>query len=218
MKYLFIAAITCVCYNAIEGKQEGKYLHRDKPVAQETNFTIGKKSEASKTLIVNAFDAMDLNARKNKKDLFRDLADSVTKWLEEDLHAKSVDVVVIDSAKIDTANLESIVLSLLKENDAKLAVVITSLNAWFELTDVAVEKNEDKSKSKTAFFDICSVINYKLYSEQGLVKKSDPQIRRFFTSRGTAGSLLSFGPDIVGKRKHAIKIMHDNTIKMLLEL
>lgn len=218
MKYLFIAAITCVCYNSIQGKQERKYLFGNRPVALEANFEVERKSEASKTLIVNAFDAMNLNARKNKKELFRDLADSVTKWLEENLHAKNVDVVVVDSTKIDTANLESIVLSLLKENEAKRAIVITSLNAWFDLTDVEVEKNADKSKSKTAFFDICSVISYKLYSEQGLAKKSDPQIRRFFTSRGTAGSLLSFGPDIVGKRKHAIKIMHDNTMKILLEL
>lgn len=207
MKYLLVATISiCVCRHAIAGQAQTSF-------ALSADFT-----GPTKVLIINTFDAMSLKERKNKKELFRDLTDSVVKWISDDLQSKGEQIVVLDTINY-TGDFDSTVISLLHQNEAKTAIVITFLNAWFELTSVDVEKDFfDKSKSKTASFDICSDISYKLYNDQGLLKKSDPGMRRFFTSRQTVGSLLSFGPDVVGKRKHVIAIMHDNTMKLLNEL
>lgn len=172
----------------------------------------------SKMLVIDAYDAATIQARKNKKKLFKDLTDSVLTWVAHGLREQGVETIIVADIIKDQADLDSLVVSLLKENSAAQAIVLTSLDAWFDLTHVDVEKSFDRSKTKTAFFDLCSVINCELYDQKGLLKKSSPQMRRYFTSRQTASSFLCFGPDIVGKRKYVIDIMHANARKLLTEL
>jgi len=219
MKYLLVATITiCFCTGAIARHAQANYASPSVFSIDKRNILANKFVEPSKILIINTFDVMSLKERKNKKEFFRDLTDSVVKWIADNFQSKGEEVVVLNATNY-TGDFDSTVISLLHQNDAKLAIVVTFLNVWFDLTHVEVERNYlDKSKNKTAFFDICSNISYKLYNDEGLLKKSDSEIRRFFTSRQTMGAMLSFGPDVVGKRKHVIAIMHDNTMKLLAEL
>lgn len=219
MKYIFFAVIIIwFCSDAVAQNECEKIVSFSFYNNENASLFEGKFVQPTKILLINAFDAMSLKERKNKKELFRDLADSVVNWITNEFQSKGKQVIIPDSINY-TNNFDSTVASLLNKHEAKFAIVIIFLNAWFDLTDVKVEKDFfDKSKNKTAFFDICSTISYKLYNDQGLLKKSDSEMRRFFTSRPTMGSMLSFGPDVVGKRKHVIQILHDNTMKLLTEL
>jgi hypothetical protein len=59
-------------------------------------------------------------------------------------------------------------------------------------------------------FDICSNVLYTIYWKDSKKLPSEIKQCEFFTSRGTFSGLLSFGPDIVGKKKHAYKMLKKN--------
>ena len=166
----------------------------------------------SKILIVNSFDAMSMKARKNKKELFGELADSLAQYLYQEVNKNGREAIVIPALLKDTTKIDSSIISLISLHNASGAIVIRSLNAFFENMDVIVEEDKD-GKSKTAYFDICSSVIYQFYSKDKLERESEISTRDPFSSRPVISGLFAAGPDVVGKRKHVIKMMKENAGK-----
>ncbi len=116
----------------------------------------------------------------------------------------------------DTTNSDSTILSLMLQNNAAKAIVIKNIDAFFNQTGVEVTKKTD-GKERIASFDICAVINYRFYNREERVEDSEITVCEFFTRRSVASGLLAVGPDIVGKRKHAFKIVQKNALAYLVK-
>jgi len=167
-------------------------------------------------LVINSFDAMTLKARKNKNVLFRELADSLKLYLYRNLLARNKSGVILIPELL--ANKEdSVIYSLMAQHNAARAIVIKKVNAYFNQTGVEVVKEAD-GKQRTASYDICAAVNYTYYSIKTKPKESETIQCEFFTTRGVMSGLFAAGPDIVGKSKHAHKIIAQNADQYLREI
>jgi hypothetical protein len=97
----------------------------------------------------------------------------------------------------------------MKSKQASGAIVIKDINVWFEQTGVDVVK-EGKSKSRTAYYDICSEVSYVLYNQSTFEKENAINRCEYFTERSVMSGLLAAGPDIVGKSTHAFNMVEKN--------
>jgi len=164
---------------------------------------------APRILILNAYDASEMKARKNKKELFAELADSLKHCLRSEIVRYSAfEAVVAEEPMSDTAGL--ILHALLQKYNCARAVVINNLNVYFERTDVEVTKNDDGSKSRVASYDICSEVQYWYYGNAVAARVFDRKRCEFFGKRNMASGMLATGPDIVGKSKYAFIAIRQN--------
>jgi hypothetical protein len=186
------------------------FLYTDKGIPQNCIGGTSIHHPESKVLIINAFDAMGLKMRKNKKELFRDLSDSVILNIYRILQNQYKEVIVVPEVIKDTFSIDSMVNTYMVKHNVRKAIVLRSLDAYFDQTDVVVVKNDDKSKTRTAHYDLCSIVNFKVYDSIGLAKEPEFKTCENFTDRTVFSGLLAMGPDIVGKRKHAIRITVSN--------
>ena len=60
-------------------------------------------------------------------------------------------------------------------------------------------------KDREASYDINADVDYTLYDESKKIKEFHTQVFEFFTTRNVVSGLLAAGPDVVGKRKQAMK-------------
>ena len=161
-------------------------------------------------LIINSFDAQSIQARKNKKELFAELADSLKYMLQTEFsRKKDREVIVAPEFGSNPTGKDNIYTGLLNKYAASKAIVIKNLNAYFVQTDVEVTKEAD-GKKRVASYNINADVNYILYDTTGIVKESEIKVWEFFTERNVVSGLLASGPDIVGKSKHAFKIIQKN--------
>lgn len=202
--FLFFNLIICATSNL-----SGQDTLHTKPVTPSANNRI---------LIINSFDAQALEARKNKKALFGELAESLKQMLKSEIsqHISGEIEIVRDFISNSSGN-DSIYFELIKKHSATIAIVIKSLNAYFEQTGVEVTKEPD-GKKRVASYDIHADVIYHLYNETSLIKKSDIKVWEYFTDRTVISGLLAAGPDIVGKRKHAFKITGKNAEQYISEI
>ena len=167
-------------------------------------------------LIINSFDAMSMKARKNKKELFREFADSLKQYLYINLLVRNdAEIIVIPEMLADAG--DSTISLLMAKHNATRAIVIKKVNAFFNQTDVEVVKEKD-GKKRTASYDICAVVNYVYYSKTIKQKESETLQCEFFTTRNVMSGFLATGPDIVGKSKHVHKIIKKNAEQYLREI
>ncbi|TMI65805.1 MAG: hypothetical protein E6H07_07820 [Bacteroidetes bacterium] len=182
----------------------------------DTDSLFAKDSIVSRFLIINSFDASSIDARKNKKELFAQLADSLKHLLYNKLAPQFKEQVIIYPGLLpQTEKADSIILSLMADSNASNAIVVKKLDAFFENTGVEVtgEKND---KTRKVSYDICSVITYQIYNSEEKLKESEIRICEPYTVRNTMSGLFAVGPDIVGKRKDAFKIVERNVEKLFL--
>ena len=163
-------------------------------------------------LVINSFDVMSAKVRKNKKELFMQLADSLKQILYEASPAPNGKMIAISDLIKDTS--EGNIHSLMIQNNASKAIVIKSLDAFFNQTGVEVTRDAD-GKNRTASFDLCAVVSYRLYAIEGLPNDAVISTCEFFTKRNVMSGLLAAGPDIVGKKKHAFEIVRKNGLAYL---
>lgn len=96
-------------------------------------------------------------------------------------------------------------------NNASIAIVIKNINAFFHQTDVEVTRGQG-GKERTASYDICAIITYRLYKNNGNFNDSEISTCEFFTKRSVMSGLLAAGPDIVGKKESVFKIVRKNAL------
>lgn len=140
------------------------------------------------------------------------LADSLKQILYEASPAPNGKMIAIPDLIKDTS--ESNIHSLMIQNNASKAIVIKSLDAFFNQTGVEVTREAD-GKNRTASFDICSFVTYRLYNIGEIAIDSEISTCEFFTKRNVVSGLLAAGPDIVGKKQHAFKIVRKNGLEYL---
>ena len=138
------------------------------------------------------------------------MADSLKQILRINLNERyKIEVIVITDVIKNTENNDTIYFNLINEYHASKAIVIKTLDAYFEQTRVEVVKEAD-GKKRTASYNICSSAKYFLYNRTSKVKESETKLCKFFTERNVLSGFLAAGPDIVGKSKYAFKIIQDN--------
>jgi len=177
-------------------------------------------SLSNRILIISSFDASSVHARHSKKELFAELADSLKSYLAEDIKVDSMtDVVVIqDIVRSDTDRL---VHSLMEEKKASKAILIRSLDAYFNEVGERTEEGYGNEKDKiVTSYDLCSNVSYSIYSRSAILKRSDILYCEYFTSRSQNDShfTIKFGPDIVGKKKHTYGSVKKNALKYLADI
>jgi len=165
-------------------------------------------------LVINSFDVAAEKYRKNKKELFLELTDSLKQILYESTPAPNGKMIIIPALFIDTITLGNIIDSLMLQNRASRAIVIMRLDTYFNQTGVEVTK-DDNGKSRVASYDLCANINYRLYHNGAKWSHSKITNCEFFTTRSVVSGLFAAGPDIVGKKKHVFKIVRENALEYL---
>ena len=185
------------------------------------NFASGvdQKTDTSgrRILIINAFDASQMKTRNNKKELFAELADSLKQYLRSEIrNFPNIEMVVVEELMRD--NADSMVSSLLQKYICNSAIVIDSLNVYFEQTGVEVTRDNDGKKSREASYDICTEVKYVCYTN---LQTREPLYKKncsFFSKRNVASGLLAAGPDVVGKSKYTFIAIRENVIYSIDEI
>ncbi|HEY6957061.1 MAG TPA: hypothetical protein VI385_17535 [Flavisolibacter sp.] len=164
-----------------------------------------------KVLIVKTFDASSLQVRKNKKDLFRELTDSLQVYLAYHIKEQfGIESVVVPTlAKAD----DSSILSLIRLNGTA-AIVIRTLEVYFdEGGEKHVEEYGLSPKLETSY-NLCSRVDYTFYNIDSASQEKTVNHCDFFTTRSVndKGFVIKFGPDIVGKKRHTYGAVERNAI------
>ena len=163
-----------------------------------------------KILIINSFDAMSMKARKNKKELYAELADSMKEVFYTCIHGiHEIPVTIIPEHLKEMKNPDSSIFLLMVNNNASGAIIINNIDAYFNQTGVEVT-GEKNNKTRTAFYDICVVITYSLYDREKRLDRSEVRDCEFYTKRNVVSGLLATGPDVVGKRKDVYRMLAMN--------
>lgn len=188
--------------------------------SNEMHTRLAIDSPSNRILIISAFDPSALHARHTKKELFAELTDSLKNYLAQDIKQDSMmeAIVVPDIIRGDT---DSRVFSLMEENKASKAILIRSLDAYFNEGGEKREEGYGQEKDKiVTSYDLCSNVGYSIYSRSAKLKPSDILVCEYFTSRSVNDShlIIKFGPDIVGKKKHTFGSVKKNALKYLDEV
>lgn len=183
-------------------------------------YQLEKDSLPFNMLIINSFDAMSIKARNNKKELFWDLTENLKGYLSEEIRKQTQFIPITIPGIINkTSTQDSIVYSLMKENNADKAILIWSLDAYFIETESKEERDDDGKPRIVTSYDMCVNNEYTLYGINKILKQSIINNCEYFTSRSVKGRFgISFGPDIVGKRKHTYKVVAYNANRYILDI
>jgi len=187
--------------------------------AKENNVT-GKKPKQDSIpvniLIINSFDAMSMQARKNKKELFAELADSLKQVLYSNIRFQNAaNATILPVLLPETASSDSSIFLLMGNNEATKAIVIKKLDVYFNQTEVEVT-GPKHDKTRKASYDICAAVTYGQYSRDTKLDESETIVCEHYTVRNVVSGFFAAGPDIVGKSKDAFRIMVKNGKRFLL--
>ena len=167
-------------------------------------------------LIINSFDASAIKARKDKRELFAQLADSLQQILYQKIDPPfNAEPEIYPDILRDNGDLDSAVRNLMHGKAAPIAIVIRQLDVSFNKTDVETTGNNKEGKSTEVSYDICAEVTYALYAEGKENTTLPVKICEPFTTRPSFSGFITFGPDIVGKRKYAFKIIATNATNFL---
>ena len=164
-----------------------------------------------KLIIVNTFDASSQSMRKSKRDLFRELADSLQVYLAQNIKEQFgiASTIVPGLVKAD----DSSVLSLLKSKGADAVIVIQALDVYFnEGNEKHVEEYGSSPKLQTDY-NLCSKVDYTFHTVDSVLQKQVTHCD-YFTTRSVNDKafVIKFGPDIVGKKRHTSGAVERNAI------
>jgi len=177
-----------------------------------------KKDSPEKILIINSFDAQSLKTRNNKKHLFGELADSLKQMLYAEMNLRIPAERIVIPGLINAHGNDSIYFDLINKHNATKAIVIKNVNAYFYQTGVEVTRGSDGKKERSASYDIVAEVEYTLYGDTSRLKEFETKVWQYFNDRSVVSGLLAAGPDIVGKHKHAFKIVRENAKEFAKEL
>lgn len=147
--------------------------------------------------------------RKNKELQFVTLIDTALFWIGENLnHNNILSFTERDERKFIGCDNEC-QQSIITLNSADHLILITSFRIYFEQTEVQVTETES-GKSREAFYDIVSEVNYLVRSKDGTTERYPVEARQFHSSRSVLSGLLAAGPNIVSNQEDAMKILFHN--------
>ena len=141
-----------------------------------------------------------LKTRKNKKEFFVEMGDSLKGLLFKKLYPYHKDRLLILPGVIrQNSLLDSTIIPIMDQQHASTAVVIRNLDAYFDQTGVEVE-GEKNNKSRKVSWDLCSRIKYALYSSGEAPKESEIKVCEPYTTRNSMSGDFCIWP---GHREQA---------------
>ena len=165
-------------------------------------------------IIINAFDPSNFKFRKNKQELFTELADSLKEYLNYFLTGKNVAKTTVMPELLKDIS-DNHLQDIMAQTEATMAIVIVKLNVYFDQTGVEVTKDYDGTKSRDASYDICCELLYKIYKPGVSIVPVEVKNREFFTTRSVTSGILAAGPDVVGKKKYTYAIVRKNAFQFV---
>ncbi len=165
-------------------------------------------------VILNAFDPSDSKFRKNKKELFTELTDSLKEYLNYFLaDRKNTKITPMPELLKDISDKN--IQAIMNQAEATMAIVILKLNVYFDQTGVEVTKDNNGTKSREASYDICCEVSYNIYKPGVSIVPVEEINREFFSTRSVTSGLLAAGPDVVGKKKYTYDIIRKNAFQFI---
>lgn len=175
------------------------------PVTHELPPEIQLNEKPGNIGFVNLFDPSQLDYTKEKKtEVFSESIQHFTKGLDEAFKKDSTyNVVILEKNIAGKANTnlpnpvskDSVVL-LCKDDDVDLLLILEAYDIYFD-KEVDVEKNEDGSKTKTAYFDLVVFAGLSLYDNNGeVINRSKMYNRDFYKSREVASTIFTIHPSL----------------------
>jgi hypothetical protein len=196
------------------------YNNAKVPLQVRAKYTLD--SFSNKIVIINSFDAMSVKARNNKRELLRELTDSLKDYLAKVIRKQTGgETILIPGILADADNQDSLVFSLIKQNNAGKAILILSNDVYFEETGVEETIEFDGKIKNIASYDLCASNKYTLYSKDKILQQSIVVDNcEFFTNRnaGRGHFTISIGPNVVAKKKHTFGILAKNAEKYVSQI
>jgi hypothetical protein len=187
--------------------------HLDHPAGGKKLDGLPEPDQPSQTiLIITSFDAMSIKARNNKKELFRELTEKLSGYLSEAIGTQTNYIpVVVPGILNKSFPADSLVYSLMQQHHAVNAILIRSLDVFFEDSGSKEETGDDGKPRTITSYNLCVKNEYWLYNSHEKLKQSVTDYCEFFTTRSVKGRFaIQFGPDIVGKSKHTYEPVAKN--------
>ena len=178
----------------------------------------GPVSKASApVLIFCSFDASQLDVRKNKRELFHELTDSLKAYLSLAIYKETGEEVNIWPQLISShTNTDSVILAIIRQQSAGKAVLIRSLDAYFDESGNHEYTNDEGKQKVAVTYDLCTKIGYTVYTIDSALLRPEVVNCKQFTERSVSAKFsIRFGPDIVGKRKHTYGAVMNNANKFV---
>ncbi len=177
------------------------------------------KVEPNRVLLINLCDISAKKYRSKKEKLFNNLLDVSLIRMAEDINKRTgleaMPVRNLDVKGLGAGERDRFIKELMNEFQATDAAVITSFDVYFNQTGVEVSRDSDGSKSRTAYYDIESRMDYAWYDDMGLFQENKVEISRYHSSRIVLSGLLAAGPNIVKKSDDATEITFENSRRYL---
>ena len=168
-------------------------------------------STPKRILILHTYDVDSKRYRKNKEKLFKKLIDSVLVTCEAEIKKReSIETTVISGYTNISVTPDDSIYAMMDEHQATHAIVINAFDIVFTKTNVQVEETADGGKTREAFYDITSNMNFLFYSGHSLYKELLMTKRAYYTSRPVASGLFAAGPNVVVQQKDAWKLTRAN--------
>ncbi len=167
-------------------------------------------------LVINAYDAYAIKARKNKEELFAELTDSLKLYLQESPALLKEGKVSVFPATIADTSLQHIQL-LMQNAGANRAIVILNLDVYFENTGTHEYYDSDGKRKKIKNYDLCCKILYGICDMEAARPPILMSFCNFFTQRQPTSGLFATGPDIVAKKKYTFPMVRENVRRLLDE-
>ena len=176
----------------------------------DTKLPATGDSLPDRTLIINGVDVNAMKIRKNKKELFYELADTLKYLVKSTMQQYTLRVIDMEDRPLVTVGTyDTSVYLLLRQRNAAYAVVIKDLDVHFEQRNVEVTKDE-AGTHRNANYDIYSVVQYDYYDTVHLVKSAVVTVFHHFSTRSVISGFFAAGPDITSNREAAFAMLREN--------
>jgi hypothetical protein len=202
MRYLVLIFILslCSCSSSIHLSQ----------MRNESKLIPEIGADMKHILLLNTFDTRKLKFRENKKEVYDRFIDSVLVITGNHIERKHRLSTTILRGFTDVFSTDSSLSALIKKHNATHAIVLNTFKVEFDQTGVETTRSSSGSKSKEAFYDIVSDIEFSVYTKDSLVDTQAVQSRQNHSSRSVVSGLLAAGPNVVVQRKDAWMITERN--------
>lgn len=176
-------------------------------VQTEPRRSIDPKPE--KVLVLNTFDPLLDQDRKNAQEIKYELADDVLNQLA-DIIGRRMNIPAEALPGITHLPVHgNAVRQLLEKHEATHAILITHFDIDFRQTGVEVTRTSS-GKSREAFYDICNTINFELHDRATLLDKSSYPVCQPHSSRQVASGLLALGPSYKNNKSDFARLASQN--------
>jgi hypothetical protein len=203
MRYSVIVLILLLCSCSISSIHLSQTRNEPKVIPE-----IG--AEIKHVVLLNTFDTRKQKFRENKKEVYDRFIDSVLAITGNHIETKHRLSTTILRGFTDVFSTDSSLPALIKKHNATHAIVLNTFKVEFDQTGVETTRSSSGSKSKEAFYDIVSDIEFSVYTKDSLVDTQAVQSRQNHSSRSVVSGLLAAGPNVVVQRKDAWMITERN--------